>query len=150
MGYTVSANAQTLQEQWYVIDAKDQILGRLASEIAYVLRGKHLPTYTPHAQMQTHVIVLNADKVRLTADKWTTKKYYSHSNYPGGLKETTPEKLNAKKPGEIVRYAVQGMLPKGRLGRATLKNLRLFTGDDHTHSAQKPQPWPARTAAKAA
>ena len=150
MGYTVSANAGTLKEQWFVVDAKDQILGRLASEIAYVLRGKHMPTYTPHAQMKTHVIVLNADKVRLTGDKWVSKKYQRHSNFPGGLKETTPEKMNQKKPGEIVRMAVQGMLPKNSLGRATLTNLRLYTTGEHPHIAQNPQPWPARTAAKAA
>jgi len=149
MGYTASANSKTLTEQWYVVDAKDKILGRLATDIALVLRGKHLPTYTPHANMMTHVIVVNAEKVRLTGDKWTEKKYQWHgTNQPGGFKETTPERLNAKKPGELVRFAVQGMLPKNRLGHATMKRLRIFAGPNHTHQAQLPQPLPVRTAAK--
>lgn len=147
MGYTASANSQTLKEQWYVVDAKDQILGRLASDIAMVLRGKHMPTYTPHANMMTHVIVINAEKVKLTGDKWVSKKYQWHTyNQPGGFKETTAEKLNAKKPGDLVRIAVKGMLPKNRLGNATMTRLRIFAGPDHSHQAQMPVPMPVRTA----
>jgi large subunit ribosomal protein L13 len=147
MGYTVSANEQTLQEKWYVVDAKDQVLGRLASDIAAVLRGKHMPTFTPHVNMKTHVIVVNAECVRLTGDKMKTKKYYRHSGWVGGIKETTAEKLNARKPGELVRMAVQGMLPHNRLGDATMTRLRIFAGPSHDHAAQKPEPLPARTAA---
>ena len=147
MGYTAHANPSTLKEQWYVVDAKDRILGRLATEIAMVLRGKHMPNFTPHANMMTHVIVVNAEKVRLTGKKWTDKKYQWHSyNQPGGFKETTPEKLNAKKPGDLVRRAVRGMLPKNRLGNATMTRLRIFAGPDHPHQAQLPVPLPARTA----
>ena len=147
MGYTASANSQTLKELWYVVDAKDMILGRLASDIAMVLRGKHMPTYTPHANMMTHVIVVNAEKIKLTGDKWVSKKYQSHTtNQPGGYHETTAEKINAKKPGDLVRRAVQGMLPKNRLGNATMKRLRIFAGPDHPHQAQQPEPLPARTA----
>ncbi|MCL5270569.1 MAG: 50S ribosomal protein L13 [bacterium] len=146
MGYTISANAQTLEEKWFIVDAKDRILGRLASDVASVLRGKHMPNYTPHVNMQTHVIVINADKVKLTGDKWLTKKYSHHSGYRGGYKETTAGKLNAEKPGELVRKAVWGMLPKNHLGHATMKRLRLFAGESHTHAAQKPEPLPVRTA----
>ena len=146
MGYTASAKAHELDEKWYVVDAKDMVLGRLASEIAYVLRGKHMPNYTPHVNMQTHVIVLNADKVRLTGKKWSDKVYAHHTGWPGGLKEFTATQLNTRKPGELVRLAVWGMLPKGRLGHATMKRLRLFSGSEHTHQAQQPVPLPARTA----
>lgn len=146
MGYTVSANSQTLEEKWYVVDAAGQVLGRVASDIAHVLRGKHLPSYTPHANMKAHVIVLNADKVVLTGDKVTTKKYYWHSNYPGGIKSATPEQLFAKKPTEVLRIAVQGMIPKNRLGRQLLKNMRLLTAGEHPHLAQKPEPLPVRNA----
>lgn len=147
MGYTASANSATLEEKWYVVDAEGQILGRLASDIARVLRGKHMATFTPHVNMKTHVVVVNADKIRLTGDKWRSKKYYRHSGWVGGIRETNAEQLNEKKPGELVRLAVWGMLPKNRLGRATMKRLRIFQGPEHTHSAQKPEPLPARTAA---
>jgi large subunit ribosomal protein L13 len=147
MGYTKSAKSSELKEQWYVVDAKDQILGRLASDIAYVLRGKHMPTFTPHADMRTHVVVVNAEKVKLTGDKWESKLYQHHTMYPGGLRETTAGKLNAKKPGELVRMAVQGMIPKNRLGRVTMTHLRIFAGEVHHHQAQNPLPLPARTAA---
>lgn len=146
MGYTASASSQTLEEKWYVVDAKDQILGRLASDIAHVLRGKHMPTYTPHANMKTHVIVLNADKIRLTGDKWVEKLYQWHvPNQPGGFREFSAEKLNQRTPGDLVRRAVWGMLPKNRLGHATMTRLRLFTGDTHPHQAQMPVPLPTRS-----
>jgi large subunit ribosomal protein L13 len=145
-GYTKSAKTNELPEQWYVVDARDQILGRLASDIAYVLRGKHMPQYTPHVDMRTHVVVVNAEKVRLTGDKWLSKHYYHHTMHPGGLKETNAARLNEKKPGELVRVAVQGMLPKNRLGRVIMTHLRVFAGETHDHQAQKPQPLPPRTA----
>ncbi len=145
MGYTPSARKEALAERWYVIDAKDRILGRLASEIAYVLRGKHLPDFTPHVNMRTHVIVLNADKVRLGANKMETKRYYWHSGWVGGLRSLTARELNERKPGELVRKAVWGMLPKTRLGHDTMRRLRLYAREDHNHQAQKPQPLPERT-----
>lgn len=146
MGYTASAKSHELQEQWYVVDAEGQVLGRLASEIAYVLRGKHMPNYTPHANMRTHVIVVNADKVVLTGDKWVEKKYYRHSNWVGGLREASARELREKKPTELLRIAVWGMLPKNRLGRATMSRLRLYASPEHPHAAQQPQPLPKRTA----
>ena len=150
MGYTASANDRTLDEKWYFVDAEDKILGRLASDIAVVLRGKHDPRFTPHANMKTHVIVLNADKIRLTKDKMRTKTYYRHTGWVGGIRSATAEQINARKPGELVRMAVQGMLPKNRLGRATMTRLRIFAGPDHHHQAQKPEPLPQRTAPRGA
>src|SRR5256885_110705 len=127
MGYTVSAKSETLEEKWYVVDAKDQVLGRLASDIASVLRGKHLPNFTPHVNMKTHVVVLNADKVHLTGRKWTDKRYRHHTGWRGGLRDFSAQELNQRTPGELVRRAVWGMLPKGRLGHATMTRLRLYT-----------------------
>jgi large subunit ribosomal protein L13 len=144
MGYTQSAKASELKETWYVVDAKDRVLGQLASDIATVLRGKHLPNFTPHVNMRTHVVVLNADKVHLTGRKWDNKMYYNHSGWRGGLREYNAKDLNARKPGELVRRAVKGMLPKNRLGNATMTRLRIFTGDTHTHQAQQPVPMPTR------
>jgi large subunit ribosomal protein L13 len=149
MGYTASAKPADLQEQWFYVDAEGQILGRLASDIAYVLRGKHMPNYTPHVNMKTHVIVLNAGKVRLTGKKWDDKKYYRHSGWVGGLRETNARQLLAKKPGELVRLAVWGMLPKNRLSHVTMTRLRIYASPGHNHQAQKPQPLPQRTAASA-
>ena len=146
MGYTEFAKAENQSEKWYVIDAEGKILGRLASDIAYVLRGKHSPAYTPHVNMNTHVIVLNADKVRLTGRKWTNKSYAYHTGWPGGIHEATAEQVNQRTPGDLVRRAVWGMLPKGRLGHATMKRLRIYTGSDHSHQAQKPEPLPVRSA----
>lgn len=146
MGYTASAKASELPETWYVVDAKDRVLGQVASDIAYILRGKHMPSFTPHINMGTHVVVVNAEKVHLSGRKWDDKMYYRHSGWVGGLRETTAAKLNAKKPGELVRLAVKGMLPKNKLGRATMKRLRIFAGPEHTHKAQKPTAMPERTA----
>lgn len=151
MGYTASAKSESLEEKWYVVDAKGMTLGRLASDLAYVLRGKHMTNYTPHANMRTHIIVVNADQIRLSGDKWQTKLYQWHTpNQPGGFHEFTAEKLNQRRPGDLVRIAVRGMLPKNRLGNATMKRLRLFTGSDHPHQAQRPEPLPVRTASVAA
>jgi large subunit ribosomal protein L13 len=146
MGYTRSANAATLNERWYVVDAENAVLGRLASQIAHVLRGKHLPEFTPHVSMKTHVVVVNAEKVRLTGNKQADKKYYRHSGWVGGIKETTAGELNEKKPGDLVRLAVKGMLPGNKLGRQAMTRLRIFAGPAHHHQAQKPEPLPERLA----
>ena len=145
MGYTASAKPSDLEEQWYFVDAKDMVLGELASDIASVLRGKHMTNFSPHVNMKTHVIVVNAEKVHLTGRKWDQKIYYRHSGWRGGLKSRTALELNKRKPGELVRVAVKGMLPKNRLGRATMKRLRIFAGEAHHHDAQKPVPLPRRT-----
>lgn len=146
MGYTVSANPQKLDEKWFIVDAENQVLGRLASDIASVLRGKNSPAFSPHVNMKHHVVVVNAEKIRLTGKKWADKKYYRHSGYRGGLSEETAEKLHARKPGEIIRLAVKGMLPKNRLAREIMTNIRIYAGPAHPHQAQLPQPMPARTA----
>jgi large subunit ribosomal protein L13 len=145
-GYTASAKSQDLAEQWYYVDCDGKILGRLASDIAYVLRGKHMPNFTPHVNMKTHVIVLNADKIQLTGKKWTDKKYYRHSNWVGGLRETTAGEMREKKPEDLIRIAVKGMLPKNRLSRVTMTRLRVYNDGNHErHQGQKPQPLPMRT-----
>lgn len=149
MGYTKSAKTEALDEQWYVVDAKDQVLGRLATDITHVLRGKHLPNFTPHVNMRTHVIVLNADKVALTGRKLVDKKYYWHTGYIGGIKEYSAEQLNARHPGDLVRRAVWGMMPKTRLGRASMKRLRIYASEDHPHQAQQPEPLPSRQGRRA-
>ena len=136
---TYSPKKNDFEEKWYLVDAKDQILGRIATHIATLLRGKHLPEFAPHMSPRTHVIVVNADQVRLTGRKLTRKKYYHHTGYPGGIRSTTPEKLLEKKPEELIRHAVRGMIPKNRLGRVLMKNLRIYPGPDHRHKAQKPE-----------
>ena len=135
---TFTPKAGDIEEQWFLVDAKDQVLGRLASRIALVLRGKNDPRYTPHANMHNHVVVVNAEKIRLTGKKWSEKTYYSHSGWIGSIKSITAEKLMEKKPTEMVRKAVWGMLPHNRLGHATMKRLRLFAGPEHGHAAQNP------------
>jgi large subunit ribosomal protein L13 len=127
-------------QTWYVVDATDQVLGRLATRVASVLRGKHKPTYTPHEDLGDHVVVVNAGKVRLTGKKWTDKLYRHHTGYVGGLKEATAAKVREKDPTRLVTTAVQGMLPKSRLGRAMAKKLKVYAGADHPHAAQKPAP----------
>jgi len=125
---------------WYVVDARDRVLGRLASRVAAVIRGKHKPTFTPNADMGDFVIVVNADKVRLTGRKMKEKLYRHHTGYPGGLKETTPEKVLAKHPERLVEWAVRGMLPKSRLGDRLFTKLKVYAGPDHPHQAQCPKP----------
>jgi large subunit ribosomal protein L13 len=124
---------------WYVVDAKDAVLGRLASSIAARLRGKCSPLYTPHADVGDWVIVVNAARVNLTGRKWDQKVYYHHSGYTGGLKTITAKKLKEKKPEELVRHAVKGMLPKNRIGRQLLKKLKVYAGAEHPHTAQQPE-----------
>ena len=136
---TKSANAQTVKRVWFVIDAEGKTLGRMCTRIASVLRGKHKPSYTPHFDAGDYVIVLNADKIRLTGNKLNNKIYLRHTGYPGGQRETTAKQLLAKKPTAVVENAVRGMLPKNKLGRAMIKKMFLYTGTEHPHTAQKPK-----------
>ena len=137
---TYSAKPETVERQWYVVDAEGKALGRLASEIASRLRGKHKPVYTPHVDTGDHIIVVNADKVRVTGRKETDKVYYHHSGFPGGIKSITLDKLREKAPHRIIETAVRGMLPKGPLGRDMFRKLRVYAGSEHNHAAQQPQP----------
>lgn len=136
---TFMAKAETIERKWYVVDAQGMVLGRLASQVANILRGKHKPIYTPHVDTGDHVIILNADKIVLTGKKLDQKVYYHHSGYPGGLKETVYRKLIAEKPEFAVKHAIVGMLPKGPLGRQMAKKLRVYAGTEHEHEAQKPE-----------
>ncbi len=135
------AKPQEVERKWYVIDADGQTLGRLASEVAAILRGKKKPTYTPHVDTGDYVIVINAEKINVTGKKRKEKIYKRHTGYPGGLREITFEKLQAKNPEEIIRHAVKGMMPKGVLGRQMYKKLKVYAGSEHNHIAQKPEIW---------
>lgn len=135
---TVSAKFEPDKRKWVVVDAENQVLGRLASQIAVRIRGKHLPTYSPHVDSGEFVVVVNADKVKLTGDKWNQKTYYRYSGYMGGVKSTTARKLILEHPERMIRLAVWGMLPKNRLGRKLIKKLKVYTGSDHPHQAQQP------------
>ena len=137
--YTYSAKRSDNQENWLIVDAEGKVLGRLASEVAARLRGKHKPLYTPHVDVGDWVIVINADKVKLTGRKMDKKIYYRHSGYMGGLTETNARELMKKKPEDIVRFAVKGMLPKNRLGRQIFKKLKVYAGAEHPHEAQNPK-----------
>jgi large subunit ribosomal protein L13 len=136
---TTHMRKEDIEKKWYLVDARDKILGRLASEIAKILRGKDKAIFSPHLDTGDFVIVVNAEKVKLTGDKLQGKYYYHHSGYPGGLKAITAEKLLTKKPEELLRRAVKGMLPKNRLGRKVFKKLKVYAGSDHPHEAQQPQ-----------
>ncbi len=135
---TFMANENTIERQWFVVDAAGQKLGRLAAEVASVLRGKHKPTFTPHVDCGDYVIVVNADNIVLTGNKWDDKKYYTHSGYDGGLKEKTAKVLMQEKPTRMVELAIKGMLPKGKLGNQMYKKLFVYAGEKHNHQAQKP------------
>lgn len=135
---TYMANENTIERKWFVVDATGKRLGRLASEVAAVLRGKHKPTFTPHVDCGDYVIVINADKIELTGNKWNDKLYYTHSNYPGGLKIKTAKVLMEEKPFKMVEFAIKGMLPKGKLGNQMYKKLFVYAGEEHKHSAQQP------------
>ncbi len=137
---TVSVRAQDVDRAWIVIDAADQVLGRLATEVAHRLRGKHKPAFTPHVDTGDFVIVVNADKIRVTGNKTTDKQYYRHSGYPGGIKSVNFEKLRDTHPERIIEKAVKGMLPKNPLGRAMFRKLKVYGGSEHPHAAQQPQP----------
>ena len=133
------ANPDKIERKWYVVDAEGCTLGRLASEVASVLRGKNKPVFTPHVDTGDYVIVINADKIKVTGKKMDQKIYYSHSDYVGGMRETTLREMMAKKPEKVVELAVKGMLPKGPLGRAMIKKLHVYAGPEHNHAAQKPE-----------
>lgn len=137
---TYSVSARDIERRWYVVDAKDQVLGRLASRVAHVLRGKHKPTFTPHLDTGDYVIVVNAAEVRLTGSKVEQKRWYRHSGYPGGLKAVPFARLLAQTPEEAVNKAVRGMLPKSKLGRQMARKLKVYAGPEHPHEAQQPKP----------
>ena len=136
---TFVAKPETVKRDWYVVDAEGKTLGRLASEIALRLRGKHKPEYTPHVDCGDYIVVVNAEKIQVTGNKAEGKIYYSHSGFPGGLKSITFEKLIIRKPEMVVESAVRGMLPKGPLGRAMFRKMKVFVGAQHNHAAQQPQ-----------
>ena len=135
------AKPQEVERKWYVLDAEGKTLGRLASEAASILRGKKKPIYTPHVDTGDYVIIINAEQVEVTGKKRKEKIYKRHTGYPGGLREITFEKLQAKNPEEIIRHAVKGMMPKGSLGRQMYKKLKVYAGNEHNHAAQKPEVW---------
>ncbi len=136
---TYMANPDKIERKWYVVDATDMTLGRLASEIAKVLRGKNKPVFTPHIDTGDYVIVTNAEKIKVTGKKLGQKIYYHHSDYVGGMKEATLAEMLAKKPEKVIELAVKGMLPKGPLGRSMIKKLFVYAGPEHKHAAQKPE-----------
>lgn len=138
---TQSAKPEEVERKWYVIDAEGEVVGRLCSRIAHVLRGKHKPSYTPHVDCGDYVIVINADKVRFTGNKWAQKEYISYSLYPGGQKRVKAANMLEKKPIKIVENAVKGMLPKNKLGRAMYKKLFVYDSPEHPHEAQQPEPF---------
>ena len=136
---TISANAATANKEWVLIDAENEVLGRLASKAANFLRGKYKTNFTPHADCGDNVIIINAEKVKLTGNKMEDKEYLRHTGYPGGQRVSTPRQLLAKKPEAIIEHAIKGMLPKNRLGRALFTNLYVYAGPDHPHQAQQPK-----------
>lgn len=136
---TVSANAKTVDKNWVIVDAKDQIVGRLSSEVARVLRGKHKTSFTPHVDCGDNVIIINAEKVRFTGKKMNDKEYVRHTGYPGGQRFASPVEWMKKNPTLILENSIRGMLPKNSLGRELFRNLHIFTGTDHPHAAQKPK-----------
>jgi len=140
---TAMAKEDEIERKWYLVDADGRVLGRMAAQIATILRGKHKALFAPHLDMGDHVVVVNAEKVHLTGRKLTGKVYRWHSGYIGGLREVTADKMLKTHPERVVEWAVQGMLPKGRLGRAMAKKLKVYRGTDHPHAAQKPEPLPA-------
>ena len=136
---TYMANPDKIERKWYVVDAEGQTLGRLAAEVAKVLRGKNKPEFTPHIDTGDNVIVINAEKIKVRGKKLDQKVYYHHSDYVGGMKETTLKEMMAKKPEQVIELAVKGMLPKGPLGRTMIKKLHVYAGAEHAHQAQKPE-----------
>lgn len=137
---TFQAKKEELEHNWYLVNAEGKILGRLATELANILRGKNKPTFTPHLDTGDFVVVINAEKVVLTGKKMKDKIYYRHTGYPGGIKEVSAEKLLAKRPTEMIRMAVKGMVPKNSLGRQMLRKLKIYAGPNHPHEAQRPVP----------
>ncbi len=136
---TISANKETVNKEWVIVDAEDQVLGRLATKVAMMLRGKYKPEFTPHVDCGDNVVVINANKIKLTGTKWADKEYISHSGYPGGQKIMTAQRLMNKNPSSIIERAVKGMLPKNRLGSALFRNLYVYDGVEHKQEAQQPK-----------
>jgi large subunit ribosomal protein L13 len=136
---TISAKKESVEKSWFIVDADSRVLGRVASEVAKIIRGKHKPSFTPHVDCGDNVIVINAEKIRLTGDKMNSKQYISHSGYPGGQRRLSPKQVMGKKPERIFEHAVKGMLPKNRLGRQLFKNLHVYVGGSHPHEAQNPK-----------
>lgn len=136
---TISANKATVNKGWVIVDAESKILGRFASRVAMVIRGKHKPDFTPHVDCGDNVIVINADKIKMTGKKWDNKTYISHTGYPGGQRSITPRQLRDKSSTLLIERSVRGMLPKNRLGRALFKNLYVYPGSEHPHQAQQPK-----------
>lgn len=136
---TKSANKQTVNKEWFIVDADSKVLGRFASGVARIIRGKHKPDFTPHVDCGDNVIVINADKIKLTGKKWDDKIYISHTGYPGGQKKLTPKQLMAKSSTLIIENAIRGMLPKNKIGRQMFKNLFVYEGAEHPHQAQNPK-----------
>ncbi|MEB8647621.1 50S ribosomal protein L13 [Bacillus cereus] len=144
MRTTFMAKANEVERKWYVVDAEGQTLGRLASEVASILRGKNKPTFTPHIDTGDHVIIINAEKIHLTGNKLNDKIYYRHTNHPGGLKQRTALEMRTNYPVQMLELAIKGMLPKGRLGRQVSKKLNVYAGAEHPHQAQKPEVYELR------
>ncbi|MFP7171469.1 50S ribosomal protein L13 [Terribacillus sp. 7520-G] len=144
MRTTFMANESNIERKWLVVDAEGQTLGRLASEVAAILRGKHKPTYTPHADTGDNVIIINAEKIQLTGNKLADKIYYRHSNHPGGLKQRTADEMRTKYPEQMLELAIKGMLPKGPLARKMIKKLHVYRGAEHKHQAQQPEVYTLR------
>jgi large subunit ribosomal protein L13 len=136
---TFQANPDNVERKWYLVDAEGKTLGRLASQVASIVRGKTKPTYTPHADTGDFVIIINADKINVTGDKLNKKMYYRHSGYPGGLKTRTLKQMLDKKPEEVLRLAIAGMLPRNALGRKLIKKVKIYAGPEHPHTAQNPE-----------
>src|SRR3984893_8063462 len=145
---TVMVKEGAIERKWFLVDAQGKVLGRLASQVAHVLRGKHKPTFAPHLDMGDHVVVINAEKIHLTGRKLTDKIYRWHSGYIGGLREVSAERMLKTHPERVIEWAVQGMLPKGPRGRAMAKNLKVYKGAEHPHAAQKPEPLAMRARAR--
>lgn len=136
---TLSAKPESVTRDWYVVDAADKTLGRLSTEIARRLRGKHKPEYTPHVDTGDYIVVVNAEKIRVTGRKATDKQYYRHTGYPGGIRSMNFEEMIERHPERVIEYSVKGMLPRGPLGRAMFRKLKVYAGDEHPHTAQQPQ-----------
>ncbi len=136
---TKAANKATVLKEWYIVDATNEVLGRLSTEVAKILRGKNKPSYTPHVDCGDNVIIINAEKVRLTGDKMTDKKYIRHTGYPGGQKFETADHIKKKNPALLIENSIRGMLPKNKLGHAIFKNLYIYVGNEHPHQAQQPK-----------
>lgn len=136
---TYSAKPDDIEKKWVLVDAEGQTLGRLASHVAHILRGKHKPEFTPHMDTGDNVIIINAEKIKLSGNKMTDKQYFRHTGYPGGERFTTPQELMEKKPTDVVYRAVKGMIPKNKLGRTVMRNLRVYAGPVHGHAAQNPE-----------